>query len=86
MRVCADEVLLNGVAHIVFETKKETSGYIFLVDLGGGRQWLEESDVEEVLFECDNCDEPHWIESGTWALDRGLCYSCNNAHEGGDSN
>ena len=84
MKVCADYIRLDRNEYPVQETRKGAEGLEFLVFFGkNNAQWVLEADTEEVLFECDNCDESHWVESGTWALSRGLCYSCNNAYEGG---
>lgn len=45
--------------------------------------WVSEEEIDELEIDCYECGEESWVESGTWALDRGLCYSCNCAYEGG---
>lgn len=79
----AYKVKIDHVEYEVEKTLKETNGYVFLVEFAGGSQWVDEDDTNEVLFECDECDRETWVEAGTWALDRGFCYSCNCKYEGG---
>ena len=83
--IMADMVKIDTEKFYVLESRKETDGINLLVDFGNNnKQWVHEDDTHEVRIECNNCDEENWVEAGTWALDRGLCYSCNLQYEGGN--
>ena len=45
--------------------------------------WVSEEDIDELEIDCSECGEERWVETGTWALDKGMCETCYCAYQGG---
>ncbi|WP_026593024.1 hypothetical protein [Bacillus sp. UNC437CL72CviS29] len=63
-------------------TVLEQSGDWYAFETYNGVVEVHIDDLEEVEIECRICDEEKWVESGTWALDKGMCETCYCEYEG----
>jgi hypothetical protein len=69
--------LLDNIHGYDTETYRNIGVFLY------GEEEEEDEEDDDVLIECVECGEERFVERGTFAHDKDMCYKCYNEYQGG---